>query len=66
MTKLKVAATVRINAYAVIMAAIERGIEAGYYHAHKHTNTPSREAIEESIRQYIAIELAEVVEWGDL
>lgn len=65
MTKLKVAATVKLNAYAVIMAAIERGITCGYTKAHKHTDTPTREAIEEMIRQYIAVELAQVVEWPD-
>ena len=59
--KPNVKATIRINAYEVVSRAIEDGIEYGYNRAHKHTTTPSPEALKTAIYEAITNSLCEVL-----
>lgn len=45
------------NTRALLEHCIERGIEAGYNHAHKHTDKPSSEHLRNQIEQYIWLEI---------
>ena len=51
--KLPVVGGLRVNTYAVLVDCIERGVESGWHHAHKHTDAPT----EFDIRQHIADDL---------
>lgn len=39
--------------YPLIERLIEEGIEAGWYRAHKHTDTPNESAIKLCVAEYI-------------
>ena len=60
---MKVKNTIKLNSYAIISEAIERGISAGYRHSHKHTNTPDEDTVKEHIYQDIMNELSEIIVW---
>lgn len=52
-----------LKTYSIIDEAVQSGIEYGYNRAHKHTDTPTAEAIKEEIRRAVMIELDDVVNW---
>jgi hypothetical protein len=60
-----VAATVRVNAYAVIERAIEEGIERGWHRAHKHTDDPVPGAIRSELYNAVLGELCEVLRFHE-
>ncbi|MCC7542390.1 MAG: hypothetical protein IT379_39595 [Deltaproteobacteria bacterium] len=43
--------TIRIRAYPVIERAVNEGLSAGWRRAHKHTDTPTVEAILEQLER---------------
>jgi hypothetical protein len=53
--------TVRVNVYAVISDAVERGVETGYYRAHKHTDKPSKATVELAVYDAVMSEISEVI-----
>ena len=62
---MKVAGTIRLNAYAIIMRAVEEGVTYGYRRAHKHTETPGEDAICEAIAMAVSTALCEVMEFNE-
>ncbi len=63
--KLKIKKDIELKAYSIISDAIEDGINWGYNHAHKHTDSPSREALIEQIHNDVMNELCEKIDFGD-
>lgn len=55
--RVKVNATVRINAYDVISSAIEAGVNYGLNRAYKHTDKPDRGTIYACIERAVSDEL---------
>ncbi len=43
----------KVKMYPLIERLIEEGIEAGWYRAHKHTDTPNESALKLCIAEYI-------------
>lgn len=64
MARIKVNATVRLNAYAVISDHLEPTIMAGVNRVYKHSDNPSREQIAEEVHRYVMIELSELLDFG--
>jgi hypothetical protein len=62
---MKAASDVKFNGYAIISRAVEEGIPGGYRRAFKHNDNPSEDQIFESIREYVMMELCEVLSFGD-
>lgn len=61
--KLKVRATVKLNAYAILDDLIEDGIKWGWNRAHKHTATPDERTILTNIHEHIMLVLAEKLDF---
>ena len=61
----KVQATVRVRAYPLIADAVEHALVYGWNRAHKHTSTPSEEAIMEALEQAVMNALCEVLDFGE-
>ena len=53
--------TVRVNVYAVITDAVERGITRGYRRAHKHDDHPKQDQLEACIYEAVMSEICEVI-----
>lgn len=66
MSKVKIEATVKINACSVIDRAVSDGITSGWRRAHKHTDEPGEAAIKEQLEMSISNALAEVLIFGDI
>ncbi len=50
----------RVRVYPVLLRAVEEGVARGYARAHKHTESPSDEAIRDAIVESV---LGEIAEW---
>lgn len=53
--------TVRFDVYKILGDAVERGVESGYYRAHKHVDSPSRMTVEQAIYDAVMSEISEVI-----
>ena len=58
---MKIDASVKINAYAVIERAVEEGVSYGYMRAHKHTDTPNPDEIKTEIENAVMNSLSDVL-----
>jgi hypothetical protein len=58
--KLPVTGGPRVDAYAVLVRAVEEGAAYGYRHAHKHTSKPGEEAILGEIESGVVNAICEV------
>ena len=56
----------KVNIYTVISRAVEEGITYGINRAYKHTDTPSRDILEQEIGIAVMNALAEVVDYGEI
>ena len=66
MKKKKITASVlRVNFYSIISDAIDRGIDIGWNHAHKHTDNPGEEMLKQHIFQDIMNELCDILEFDE-
>lgn len=63
--KLPVAASVRLRAYELVAAAVERACAYGVQRAYKHTDAPSRETIAEECERAVMSALCDVLDFGD-
>jgi len=64
--KTKVKGSVRIDAYEVIVSAVESGVKYGINRAHKHTDKPSCEQIECEVTQAVLNSLCEVLVFDEI
>lgn len=53
------------NWYAIISDCVERGAGFGVRRAYKHTDSPSEDAIVESVNNEVMNAISEVVDWDD-
>lgn len=51
----------KFNAYTILERAVDQGAAYGYRRAYKHTDSPSEEAIIQSIVENVMNELCEVI-----
>lgn len=65
MGKVKVNATVKINAYGIISDALLNAITAGVYRAYKHNDKPTEDHIADQVHNYVMNELSELLDFGD-
>lgn len=54
-----------VNVYRVLSEAVERAVAYGYNRAHKHTDTPSAEAVKQHVYDAVMQELSEVFDFGN-
>lgn len=52
-----------VDAYKLVCRAVEDGITAGWYRAHKHTETPGSEEVKWQIESEIMNQLSEIFIW---
>lgn len=55
----------KIRAYAVLCRAVEEGVAYGWRRAHKHTDTPNAETIEEQIISAVLNEVCQYFDFDD-
>ena len=53
----------KVKMYQIIERIVEEGVESGWNRAHKHTDTPSEEAIKSCVWEYILHGFDEVFEF---
>jgi len=63
--KFKARHGLQIDIYRLVSNAVDCGVEAGWNRAHKHTDTPTPEAIKCEIESAIMNELSDVFIWPD-
>ena len=56
--KTLVRGTIRVNTYAVLARAAEEGVAYGWSRGHKHTQTPSPEAVQQAIEDAVMNEVS--------
>jgi len=54
---------VRLKAYSIISEAVSGGIAGGIRRAHKHTDTPTQEVLQQEIERYVMDALGEVIDF---
>jgi hypothetical protein len=59
--KIKVA----LKPYTLIQRAVEEGINYGLNRSYKHTDTPTRDYMEDQIDVAVMNELCEIIDFGD-
>ena len=62
---MKIKNTIKLNSYAIISDAIERGINWGWIHGHKYENSPDPQTVRDKILDDIMLELCEIIVWED-
>lgn len=60
-----VTANLRVDLYRLITDAISRGIDSGWYRAHKHTGTPDEFTIKSKIYDATVEQICEYIEFDD-
>ncbi len=61
MAAARVRASVRFRAYTLFERAVEGGVKLGWARAHKHTDDPGEELIEEKMIQAVMEEFSEII-----
>ena len=49
----------KANTYRVLSNAVEKGIDGGYYRAHRYTDTPDKDQLKADIYHYVMMEICE-------
>lgn len=52
-----------LKTYQIVEEAVELGVQSGWQHAHKHTDTPDIETIKAYIAHDIMLLLDEIIKW---
>lgn len=61
--KLKVKASIRVDAYEFICRAVEQGVAYGWNRANKHTAKPSEEEMKAAMYNAVINELCEILKF---
>ena len=61
----RVGAGVKVNAYAVIADAVERGIQVGWHRAWKHRDALNRDEVPGALEQAVLNELCQVLTFDE-
>ena len=64
-TKPAVQGGMTVRAYSVLWRAVEEGVQYGWRRAHKHTNTPDENYIEQQIVDAVLQEICEYFYFSD-
>jgi len=65
MSKIKAKATLKLNAYHILMERVEAGLRYGWHRAHKHTDKPDMEAILNAQEEAVSNEIAEILDQSE-
>lgn len=63
MSKLQPAAKIKLRAYDLIARAVEEGVEYGWRRAHKHTDTPTADHVQEQVYMAVMNAIAEIIDF---
>lgn len=63
--KEKVSNGLEVDIYRIVSRAVEEGVRYGWNRAHKHTDTPSPEEIQNRIEDSVMNALSEVLIWPE-
>ena len=63
--KRPVAGGMKVRAYEVLRRAVEEGVAYGWQRAHKHTDSPSGDAVQDQIVTAVLSEVSEVFTFDD-
>jgi hypothetical protein len=55
----------RVRAYEVLSRAVEEGVAYGWRRAHKHTDSPGEDAVQQEVVQAVLNELCEYFGFDD-
>jgi hypothetical protein len=55
----------RVQAYPVFSRALEEGIQIGWNRAHKHTDKPDEQTVQEEIHTAVMNSVCEMFDFGD-
>ena len=55
----------KVKSYRVLQRALEEGFEWGWQRAHKHTDTPTKQMIQENVLREIGNAIDEVFHFDD-
>lgn len=55
----------KFRAYELVARAVEAGAAYGVRRAHKHTDNPSRDTIQNEVVNAIMSELCDIIDWED-
>lgn len=58
-------ANIKVDVYRLISDAVERGLEAGYWKAHKYSDKPSPEDVFNHQHNYVMNGICEYLDFGD-
>lgn len=61
MRKKTLKGVVRIDAYAVVLRAVEEGVQRGWERGHKYGDSPTREVLTTAIEDAVLLALGEVL-----
>lgn len=53
------------NSYKIVSDCVEKGTNAGWNKAHKHTDKPTEDDIKDQIHHYIMLEICEYFTFDD-
>jgi len=54
---------VKVNLYSLLADAVENGIDLGWMHAHKHTDTPDEFAVKRAIHDDTMAAICELIDF---
>jgi hypothetical protein len=64
--KARVSGGMRVRAYEVLRRAVEEGVAYGRRRAHKHTDTPGEDAVQDEIVTGVLNEVSEYFDFDEL
>lgn len=53
----------KVRLWIIVTEAVTRGVAYGYRHAHKHTENPPADFVEEEIERAVMGELADIIDF---
>lgn len=60
---MQISANIKLNAYSVVMRAVQEGIQSGLRRSYKHTPSPSFALLAQELENAISLNLSEVIDF---